>query len=59
MGRRLLAWGGGIVGVYGALFGVGRLLLGPRLEAIPFLLAMVLGFVAVAWAIDERRARTS
>lgn len=57
--RNLVAWLSGIVGVYGALFGVGRLLLGPRGEAIPFLLAMVLGFVGVAWAIDARRERSA
>ncbi|MBL8912001.1 MAG: Na+:solute symporter [Archangium sp.] len=46
--RAGVSWLGGILGVYGALFGVGRLLLGPRAEAVPFLIAMVVGFVLVA-----------
>ncbi|MFT3713355.1 MAG: Na+:solute symporter [Archangium sp.] len=52
--RAGLAWLGGIAGVYGALFGVGRLLLGPRVEAAPFLALMVGGFVLVAFSIRER-----
>lgn len=52
-----LGWAGGVVAVYGALFGVGRLLLGPRWEAAPFFVASVLGFVVVARSAGERTAR--
>ncbi|MFO0601369.1 MAG: sodium:solute symporter family protein [Myxococcaceae bacterium] len=55
-GRAWLAWAGGVAGVYGALFGVGRLLLGPRVEAVPFLAVMVAGFFVVArFAVREER----
>jgi hypothetical protein len=52
-----LGWAGGVVAVYGALFGVGRLLLGPRWEAAPFLVASVVGFVVVARSAGEKTAR--
>jgi Na+/proline symporter len=47
-GAMALAWLGGLVGVYGVLFGVGRLLLGPRLEGAALVALGALGFVAVA-----------
>lgn len=54
--RAGVAWLGAICGVYGALFGVGRLLLGPRVQALPFLVLMVVGFVVVARVVGARRA---
>ncbi|MDX2011406.1 MAG: sodium:solute symporter family protein [Myxococcaceae bacterium] len=38
----------GLVGVYGVLFGVGRLLLGPRVQGAALLALGIAGFIAVA-----------
>jgi Na+/proline symporter len=48
-----IAWLGGIALVYGALFGVGRLLIGPRAEAAWFLLLMLAGGAAVGWYLRQ------
>ncbi|MFZ5439748.1 MAG: sodium:solute symporter family protein [Myxococcota bacterium] len=51
-----LGWGAGVAAVYGALFGVGRLLLGPRWEAAPWLALSVAGFAVVAAVSGKERA---
>lgn len=56
--RSWAGWLAGIAAVYGALFGVGRLLLGPRVEAVPFLLMAVAGFAVVA-RVTSRNAEPS
>lgn len=43
-----IGWIAGIVAVYGALFGVGRVLLGPRIEGVVFLGVAALAFAVVA-----------
>ncbi len=53
--RMVAAWLGGIALVYGALFSVGKLLLGPRHEAIPFVAAFVGGALVVGWALRSTK----
>lgn len=53
--RPFAAWLGGVALVYGALFGVGRLLLGPRTEALGFLVLAVAGAAVVGVALREPR----
>ena len=43
-----IGWLAGIVAVYGALFGVGRVLLGPRLEGVASLVVAAIAFAVVA-----------
>ncbi|MBI4545036.1 MAG: sodium:proline symporter, partial [Gemmatimonadetes bacterium] len=46
-------WIAGVISVYGALFGVGRLIFGPRLEALLYLAAAAASF---AWIARNLRA---
>ncbi|MFZ5468083.1 MAG: sodium:solute symporter family protein [Myxococcota bacterium] len=49
-------WAAGVASVYGALFGVGKLLLGPRLHALPYLAVSAVAFAFIAVALREQRA---
>ncbi len=47
-------WVAGVVAVYGALFGVGKLILGPRLEAVWYLGAGAVAFALIARNLSSR-----
>lgn len=51
-----IGWLAGIVAVYGALFGVGRLLLGPRVEGVISLFVAAAAFAVVARVTPSREA---
>ncbi|MBI3185300.1 MAG: Na+:solute symporter [Myxococcales bacterium] len=55
LSRAILGWAAGVVCVYGALFGVGKLLLGPRLEGAGYLAASAVAFAVVAKSLATRR----
>lgn len=47
-------WLAGVVAVYASLFGVGRLLLGPRWQGAAYLLLAAAAFAWIAWRLRER-----
>lgn len=49
-------WIAGVVSVYAALFGVGRLILGPRGEALIYLGVAAVAFAWIAWSLAREEA---
>jgi Na+/proline symporter len=54
--RAWLNWLAGIVAVYAALFGIGKVIFGPRGEGITFMAVAAAAFGFIGWSLKERGA---